>query len=208
MFVRETITPPAPAPDFRLAQQHRIQPGRNLKKMPYGLAIVMVISETLRLRGAPNEIRSENWKVPARIHAKIPAARIYFAAIARGEHQRLFEDSPRAQFLSRALGLLLAERHPLAHLNWRRAVIESDENNFHAALQALLKIAVAVRKIQIDDRKLSTTITKLKMHNLKRAPRARCCPRQAEVKRVTTPIPQRDDVLGIVKGILARQSID
>src|SRR5437016_3321568 len=78
---------------------------------------------------------------------------IHFAAIARREHQCLFENSPCTEFLSRPLGLLGRERHLLTHLNGRRAMIQSDKNNFHTAVQSLLKVAVALREIQIYDRK-------------------------------------------------------
>ncbi len=48
---------------------------------------------------------------------------IHFAAIARGEHQCLLENPSRPKLLSGTLGLLGVERHPLAHLHRRRAMI-------------------------------------------------------------------------------------
>ena len=78
---------------------------------------------------------------------------IHFAAIAGGEHQCFFEDSPRAQFFSGAPRLLGSERHFLPHLNGRCAMIQSDENNFHSAVCSLLEVPMTMREIQIYDRK-------------------------------------------------------
>jgi len=47
--------------------------------------------------------------------------------------QRPLREFPRAELLRRTLDLLGRERHPLTHLNGRRTVIQSDENDFHAA---------------------------------------------------------------------------
>src|SRR2546430_10575089 len=79
---------------------------------------------------------------------------IHFAAIAGGKHQRLFENPPGAQLLGRTLRLLGGKRHFLAHLNGRSPMIQSNENNFHAAVRLLLKIPVAMREIRSEERRV------------------------------------------------------
>ena len=110
---------------------------------------------------------------------------IYFAAIAGGECQCLLEDSPCAKLFRSTLGLFGGKRHPLPHLNGCRAVIQPDENDFHAAIQSLLKVAVTMRQIQIHDRKTQHHNDKIEDAQLGcpcAAPRRRA--RQTEISHV------------------------
>jgi len=72
-----------------------IEPRRNSKQMPDGLAIVVVISDTLRTSEAPNETRSESRK--SRAHSwRTPRHAYTSLRLHVREHQRLLENSPRA----------------------------------------------------------------------------------------------------------------
>src|SRR5207249_2238007 len=90
---------------------------------------------------ARNEIRSGTWKAPARIRAFARSFRrhtIHFAAIASREHQRFLENALRAEFLGSAACLVGGEGHPLAHLDGRGAMVQSNENDLHAGPRTLL----------------------------------------------------------------------
>ncbi len=123
-----------------------------------------------------------------------------FAAIACGEHQCFFQNPTRAQLLCRALRLLGGERHSLAHLNGRRAVIQTNENNFHAVLRPLLKVAMTVREIQIYDRKTQHHNREIEDAQFRCSrPPPRRSTRQTEVKRIQGEHQQSDYVFGVVK---------
>ena len=55
-----------------------------------------------------------------------------FAAIAGGENERFFQDAAGAEFVGGAARLFGGERHTLAYLNGRGAVIQADEDDFHS----------------------------------------------------------------------------
>src|SRR5258708_12808446 len=65
---------------------------------------------------------------------------IYLAAVARGKHQRFFQNAARAKLFRGPLGLLAGERHLFPHLNGCRAEIQANEYDLHAARSALLKV--------------------------------------------------------------------
>src|SRR5262250_1733222 len=56
-----------------------------------------------------------------------------FAAIASGQDQRFVKNAARPEFFSRLARLLGGERHTLANFDRSRAVVQSDEHNFHGA---------------------------------------------------------------------------
>src|SRR5215469_4754982 len=89
---------------------------------------------------------------------------VHFAAIASREYQRFRENPFRTQLVGGAPSLIGGEGHPLAHLNGRSAVIQSDENDLHSEALSPLKVPVTVRKIEIhngktqkDDNKIEDT---------------------------------------------------
>src|SRR5215472_4500358 len=56
-----------------------------------------------------------------------------FAAIACREHQRLVKNALQPELFGRLASLISSKRHTLADLDRGRAVIQSDEHNFHGA---------------------------------------------------------------------------
>src|SRR6266581_9189131 len=154
--------------------------------MPHRLAIIVMIeryAEDFRPHGVElTQVGRQSWSTLMR---RFRWHSIYFAAIAGGEYQCLLEDSPCAKLFRSALGLFGREGHPLPHLNGRRAMIQSDENDFHAAVQSLLKVAVTMRQIQIHDRKTQHHNDKIEDAQLGcpcAAPRRRA--RQTEINHV------------------------
>ena len=146
--MREAIRFPHLAQNLRFAEQHGIEPRRNPKQMLHGFAIVVVIERHAEdIRTHRMEFAQKNRKSRGTLMGGFRRHTIHFAAIAGREHQSLFENSPSAELLRRPLGLLARERHLLTHLYGRCAMIQSDKNNFHSALQALLKVAVTLREI-------------------------------------------------------------
>src|SRR5579859_4810790 len=97
---------------------------------------------------------------------------VYFAAIAGGKDEGFLEDSLRAKLFGGPAGLLGGKGNPLAHLNGRGAVIQSDENDLHARVRALLKKAVVMRKIEIHHRKTEKNQHEIRCTALTRARRA------------------------------------
>src|SRR6266849_5768116 len=82
-------------------------------------------------------------------------------------------------------------------------MIQSDENDFHAAVRSLLKITVAVRQIQIHDRKTQHHHSEIENAQLRSARPPPCRgSRKPEIERVQQEHEQRDHMLRIVKPIL------
>ena len=148
LLVRETIRFPHLSQDLRFAQHHRVEARGNSKEMPHGLVIVVVIERHAEdIRPHRMELAQKSRKSRGTLMGGFRRHAVHLAAIACREHQRLFEDPPRAQFFSGPPGLLGRERHPLTYLDGRGAVIQSDKNNFHTEVRSLLKVAVAMREV-------------------------------------------------------------
>src|SRR5580693_2394161 len=77
---------------------------------------------------------------------------IDFAPVTGRKHERFFEDSSRAQFFCRLPRLFRREGHPFAHLDRRRTMVQSDENDLHAE-RALLEVTMTLRQVQVYHRK-------------------------------------------------------
>ncbi len=186
MLVREAICFTHLAQDLRFSQQHGIKSRRYPEEMPHRLAIIVMIeryAEDFRPHGV--ELTQVGRQSRSTFMGRLRRHSIHFAAIAGGEYQCLFEDSPRAKLFRSTLSLFGGKRHSLPHLNGCRAMIQSDENDFHAAVQSLLKVAVTMRQIQIHNRKTQHHNDKIEDAQLG-CPRAapRCCARQTEINHV------------------------
>src|SRR5580700_11884632 len=133
---------------------------------------------------------------------------IDFASVAGRKHERFFEDSSRAQFFCGLPRLFRRERHPFAHLDRRRAMVQSDENDLHAQ-PALLEVTMILRQIEVHHSKTHHHDKKIKDTELggsRSPPRSRL--RQLKIKRVKQQHQQGDDVLGIVVPHLSSQPVD
>ena len=75
--------------------------------------------------------REEQFHRAGAIGRELAGDAVKFAAVAGRKHHCFFEDPARAQLFGGFAGLLGAERNALAQLDRGRAVIQSDENNFH-----------------------------------------------------------------------------
>ena len=135
VFVSDAIGFANLAEDFGFAEHHGIETGSDAKQMANGVAIVVVIErgrEQIELHGmkAAKIIgkRGGGFVRGFRRNA------VNFAAIAGGEDQRFVQNAAGAKFFGGLAGLFGGERHPFAHLDGRRAVIQSDEHNLHGGV--------------------------------------------------------------------------
>ena len=120
MFVGDAIGFADLAEDFRFAEHHGIEAGGYTKKMANRVAIVMVIerrTEKIELnRMEAGKIFGKSGGGFARGFRGDP---VNFAAIAGGENERFVENAARAKLFSGLAGLIVGERHLLAHLDGR-----------------------------------------------------------------------------------------
>ena len=120
MLVSDAIGFTNLAEDFRFAEHHRIEAGGYTEKMTNGVAIVMVIerrAEKIELNGM------ETGKVVRKSGGGFARGfwrdAVDFAAIAGREDQRFVENAARAKLFRGLAGLVVGERHLLAHLDGR-----------------------------------------------------------------------------------------
>src|SRR5260370_8470968 len=139
--------PPPPQPNDSMSRRYP-------EEMPHRLAIIVMIeryAEDFRPHGV--ELTQVGRQSRSTFMGRLRRHSIHFAAIAGGEYQCLFEDSPRAKLFRSTLSLFGGKRHSLPHLNRYRPMIHSYNNHFPPARQSLLKVAVTMRQIQIHNRK-------------------------------------------------------
>ena len=120
------------AQNFRFAQQHGIEPRRDTKQMPHGVAVPMAVERAIQFNGGKLvEGRDEQFHRAGAVRRDFARDAVQFAAIARRKNQRFFEDTARTQLLGGFARLLGSESDALSQLDRSRAMIQSDENNFH-----------------------------------------------------------------------------
>src|SRR5579862_4685472 len=122
------------AKNFGFAEDHGIEPGSHAEKVTDGVAIVMMVEravEQIELDGV--EIAEIAGESGGGLMGGFGRNAVNFAAVAGGEDQRFVEDAAGAELFGGLASLLGGEGHTLADLNWGRAVIQTDEHNFHGA---------------------------------------------------------------------------
>src|SRR5215831_18797867 len=198
------------AENLRLAEDHGVKARGHAKQVANGMAVVAVVerrAQVFRLYGVePAEVVGQHGGGLARTlrwHA------INLAAIAGGEHQRLVKYALGPQFRDRLARLIRRERHTLSDLDWSRAVVQSDQHNFHGADCVLLEIAMRVREKQVyhgktenHDREIEDT----KLRGARSAPAG--ITRQPQIDYIGHQHQQGDDVFRIVVPDSAAQPVD
>ena len=118
--------------NLRFAQQHRIQAGRYAEEMAHGVAVTMAVQRAVELAQRKLVERGdEQFDGAGAVNGVFARHSVEFAAIARRKDQRFLKNAARTQLFRGFPRLLGSERHALAHFDRGRAMIQSDENNFH-----------------------------------------------------------------------------
>src|SRR5260370_37871337 len=145
-------------------------------------AIAVTVERTVQFsRRQLVERREEPLHRARAVVSKLAGYAVKFAAVAGGKDQRLFQDSARTQLVGGFARLLDAECDALSQLDGSRAMIQSDEDNFHLRNARVIppdlcvhthsEITVKVRKIPVHD-----TVTENHKHEIEDAQRRRTHP--------------------------------
>src|SRR3977135_757522 len=131
--------------DFGFPQQHGIEPGRDAKQMVHRAAVPVPVQRTIQ--GSRRQLVKrceEQLHRAGAIRGQLAGDAVKFAPVAGGKYQRFIQNSARTQLVGGLARLLHAERDPLAPLDRGRAVIQSDEDNFHLRIARLNSLVLLV----------------------------------------------------------------
>ncbi len=118
--------------NFRFAEQHRIEPRGNAEQMAHGMAVPVPVERAVQfVERKLMEGREEQFHCAGAVCRILARHAVQFAAIARRKDQRFLEDSSRTQAVRRLPAPARRESEALAQIDRGRAVIQSDENDFH-----------------------------------------------------------------------------
>ena len=112
------------AQNFRLAEQHGIEPGCDSEQVPHGMTVPVAIQRAIQfIERKLVEGRDEQFHGAGAIRGVLAWNAVEFAAIARGKHQRFLEDAARTQLTGGFARLLWRECDTLPQIDRGRAVI-------------------------------------------------------------------------------------
>ncbi len=127
--------------NFGLAQHHGVQASGDAEEVAHGFAIVPAVEAVaegcgLDLVECGQEKLDGPGAVLCRLRGRFRGNAVEFAAIARGEHQRLGKNAARTQLFRGQASVLARERNALAQLDRGGAVIQAYENNLHSLVSS------------------------------------------------------------------------
>src|SRR5712691_6759723 len=125
------------------------------------LATAMPVEGAIEFRGMQLvERREERLHSACAVPGKLAGHAVELASIASGKNEGLLENSARPEQVRSFASLLRAKRAALAQVHWRRAVVQSDEDDFHLrddypfrllAFRPTSEIPVEMRQIPVHD---------------------------------------------------------
>ncbi len=142
IFERLTIGAAKLPQNFRLAQQHGIEPGGDAEEMAQCVRHRPAIDAAVDFRARDSVIRREKFFESFRDwRASLVGNAVQFAAIARREDDRFFQNSLPAKLSGGVQGLLLREGDALAQFNRSSAMVAADQDQVDTSAGAALRTA-------------------------------------------------------------------
>ena len=127
------------AEDLRLADHHRVEARGDAEQMAHRVAVaVRCRAASAQVVGSPRScVSARNAGSAPAIASGVAPAGHDLDAVAGREDDALLDTRPAHQVAQRGLEASVRERHPLAHLDRRRAVAQPDEDDPCSTLRTL-----------------------------------------------------------------------